>query len=190
MAASSSTPRRLRALVAVARAYRLAPREIAAGLWFARCPGCPRGARGRSLALRETPTGARFECGLCGVHGARLNGLQRIAEGAANDDTPPPAVGDPRATQRAELAEIGARHGDRGRAAMAAAALAYAAAGEFAEAEKLEPGPNGSTRHGPRGVPGLRIVQAANDDAPPAPDPELCRCPSCEGRDGRGEGDA
>ena len=109
MAAGSSTPRRLRALVAVARAYRLAPREIASGLWLCRCPGCPRGARGRSLALRETPTGARFECGLCGVHGARLNGLQRIAEGAANDDTPPPSEAVLRATLRAELAEIGAR---------------------------------------------------------------------------------
>lgn len=187
MAAGSPTPRRLRALVAVARAYRLDPREIAEGLWSARCPGCPRGARGRSLALRETPMGARFECRLCGFHGARLTGLQRIAEAVPeNDDTQPPSVADPRATLRAELAEIGARHGDRGRSAMAAAALAYAAAGELAEAENLEIGPNGTTRHGP---PGLRIVQTANDDTP-APDLDVCRCPSCEGRDNRGEGDA
>ena len=100
MAAGSSTPRRLRALVAVARAYRLAPREIAAGLWFARCPGCPRGARGRSLVLRSTPTGARFECRLCGVHGGRLNGLQRIAENDAaateeGDGTDAPEAGTP-----------------------------------------------------------------------------------------------
>ena len=188
MAAGSSTPRRLRALVAVARAYRLAPREIAAGLWFARCPGCPRGARGRSLVLRETPTGARFECRLCGVHGARLNGLQRIAEGAANDDTAPPAVGDPRATLRADLADAVARHGadalyplDR-----STNPVAMAAAAELAELEKLEPGPDGTTRHGPRG---LRIVQAENDDTP-APALDVCRCPACEGRDDRGEGDA
>lgn len=185
MAAGSSTPRRLRALVAVARAYRLAPREIAAGLWFARCPGCPRGARGRSLALRETPTGARFECRLCGVHGARLNGLQRIAEGAANDDTAPPALGDPRATLRAELAAAVARHGDRARTICAR----LAAAGELAEGENLEIGPGGTTRHGPRGAGGLRIVQAANDDTP-APALDVCRCPACEGIDDRGEGDA
>lgn len=186
MADHSPTPRRLRALVAVARAYNLAPRELADGVWFCHCPGCPSGAQGRSLALCATPTGAHYLCRLCGVHGARLDVLSRLAEGAANDDTPPPSVADPRATLRAELAEIGARHGDRGRSAMAAAALAYAAAGELAEAENLEIGPNGTTRHGP---PGLRIVQAANDDTP-APDLDVCRCPSCEGRDDRGEGDA
>lgn len=39
--------------------------------------------------------------------------------------------------------------------------------------------------------PDLRIVQAANDDAEHGPElPELCRCPACEGRDDRGEGDA
>lgn len=189
MSAGSSTPRRLRALVAVARAYRLAPRRLAAGVWFARCPGCPSGAQGRSLALCATPQGARYLCRLCGVHGARLDVLSRLAEGAANDDTPAPSVGDPRATLRAELAEIVARHGDRGRSDCdrIGAAIARAAAGELAEGEKLEIGPNGTTRHGP---PGLRIVQAANDDTPPAPDPELCRCPACEGRDDRGEGDA
>ena len=189
MADRSSTPRRLRALVAVARAYRLAPREIAAGLWFARCPGCPRGARGRSLVLRSTPTGARFECRLCGVHGGRLNGLQRIAEGAegaANDDTAPMPVGDPRATLRAEMAAAVARHGDRARTFCARLAVA---AGELAEVENLEIGPGGTTRHGPRGVPGLRIVQAENDDTP-APALDVCRCPACEGLDDRGEGDA
>ncbi len=185
MAAGSSTPRRLRALVAVARAYRLAPREIAAGLWFCRCPGCPRGARGRSLALRETPTGARFECRLCGVHGARLNGLQRIAEGAANDDKPAPAVADLRTTLRVAVARFGA---DALSDALDRSTnpVAMAAAAELAELEKLEPGPDGTTRHGPRG---LRIVQAENDDTP-APALDVCRCPACEGRDDRGEGDA
>lgn len=191
MAAGSSTPRRLRALVAVARAYSLAPRELAEGVWFANCPGCPSGAQGRSLALCATPTGAHYLCRLCGVHGARLDVLSRLAEGAAdgaaaNDDTPP---ADALATLRAELAEIGARHGGHGRAAMAAAALAYAAAAELDEGEKLEIGPGGTTRHGPMDVPGLRIVQPANDDTP-APALDVCRCPSCEGRDDRGEGDA
>jgi hypothetical protein len=95
-----------------------------------------------------------------------------------------------RATLRAEATAAVARHGaetlsdalDRSTNPVAAAV-----AGELAKAENLEIGPNGTTRHGP---PGLRIVQAANDDTPPAPAPELCRCPACEGTDGRGEGDA
>lgn len=96
------------------------------------------------------------------------------------------------ATLRAELAEIGARFGadalsdalDR-----STNPVAMAAADELAEVEKLEIGPGGTTRHGPRGAGGLRIVPAANDDTP-APALDVCRCPSCEGRDDRGEGDA
>ena len=88
---------------------------------------------------------------------------------------------DARATLRAELAEIATRHGDRARTACDR--LAAALTGQNLELDT-------PTRHGPGGVPGLRIVQAANDDTPPAPDPELCRCPACEGRDDRGEGDA
>ena len=92
---------------------------------------------------------------------------------------------DARATLRAELAEIATRHGDRARTACDRLA---AAAGELAEAEKLEPGPNGSTRHGPRVLRVLRVVQAENDDTPAPAD--VCRCPACEGIDDRGEGDA
>lgn len=99
---------------------------------------------------------------------------------------------DARATLRAELAAAVARHGagtlsdalDR-----STNPVAMAAAAELAEVENLEIGPGGTTRHGPRGAVGLRIVQAENDDTP-APALDVCRCPACEGRDDRGEGDA
>jgi hypothetical protein len=180
MAAGNSTLRPLRALVAVARAYRLAPRKLDADVWFALCPGCPPGAQGRSLALCATPKGARYLCRLCGAHGARLDGLQRIAE-AANDDAPHVSPGDPRTALRAELAAAVDRHGDAARTACDC--LADALTGQNLELDS-------STRRGPRVVVGLPVVQAENDDAASAPAPKLCRCPACDGIDNRGEGDA
>ena len=83
-----------------------------------------------------------------------------------------------RATLRAELADAVGHHGDAARTACDR--LAAALTGQNLELDT-------PTRHGPRG---LRVVQAENDDTPPAPDLELCRCPACEGIDDRGEGDA
>lgn len=88
---------------------------------------------------------------------------------------------DARATLRAELAAAAARHGDAARTACDR--LAAALTGQNLELDS-------STRRGPRVVVGLRVVQAENDDTPPAPAPDLCRCPACEGIDDRGEGDA
>lgn len=152
--------RHLRALIAVARAYRLAPKLAAEGVYHARCPSCPPGARGRTLVIHA----GAFACRECGSHGSRLNGLQRLAEGryvADNDDAESP-VDLPRI--RAALARLDA-----------VVAAGGDLAGEVCEAKAAELWGK---------VAELPDVQAANDDV------EVCPCPDCEGRGDAGEGDA
>ena len=159
--------RRLRALVAVARACRLAPRRSENGAYLARCPVCRHATRDRTLVIREATgrAGARFECRVCGAQGARPNGLQRLAEGrhlTANDDREAPPVDLPRVA--AALARLDAAidsHGDTARETCDRLADALIAS--------LAVSP----------------VQAANDDAE-----HLCLCAECEGRGDAGEVDA
>ena len=145
---------RLQALIGVALAYRLAPRRVADTVWYARCPRCVE--RGRTLAIRPTPTGgAAYGCALCGTHGSRPGTLARLVESQTV-----------LAAALARLDAVVARHG----AARLSAALG----------ESDDPTARAVVAELPGD--GLRIVAAANDD--------VCRCPTCEGIDGRGEGDA
>jgi hypothetical protein len=66
----------LRALVEVARIYRLHPRRHRGG-WRANCPAC--GVRELAIfAASETRAGG-WACGECRTHGRSLNGLQRLS---------------------------------------------------------------------------------------------------------------
>lgn len=155
---------RLHSLLGVARAYRLDPRRLSDGVWGCVCPGCAE--RARTLTIRVAPTGGvGFGCPLCGAHGSRVGALQRLAE---------------RGTVVAALArldELVAVHG----AARLSAALARS--GDPVAAVVTAALSDAGEQMGPAYLPGpVRDVQAANDD--------VCRCPSCEGRDDRGEGDA
>lgn len=157
---------RLKALIGVARAYHLDPRRLSDGVWFCVCPGCAE--RARTLAIRVAPTGGvGFGCPLCGAHGSRVGALQRLAE---------------RGTVVAALArldELVAVHG----AARLSDALARSGHTVAAAVAAALPDADTQRAHGPAYLPGpVRVVDAANDD--------VCRCPSCEGRDDRGEGDA
>jgi DNA-directed RNA polymerase subunit M/transcription elongation factor TFIIS len=75
--------RRLAALVAVADAYGLEPVPTFPGAYLAHCPRCGNGpGHAQTLIIRVTDLrrGTIFSCSVCGVSGARPNGLQRLAE--------------------------------------------------------------------------------------------------------------
>ena len=174
---------RLKALIGVARAYHLDPRRLSDGVWFCVCPGCAE--RARTLAIRVAPPGGvGFGCPLCGAHGSRVGALQRLAErgAAALAGLDADELAAARRVRVAvdRLRALGVPH---------EAVESFVALIDRQDMRRAATGRAGDSdadtqrAHGPAYLPGpVRVVDAANDD--------VCRCPSCEGRDDRGEGDA